>query len=58
MMGLCNQWKDRTPLSMQDITLDGAVCTRAALESTDNDSCCDVVDGIQTEEDRFDLVAV
>ena len=58
MMGLCNQWKDRAPLLTQDITLDGIVCERTALESADNDSCCDIIDGIQTEEDRFDSVAV
>ena len=58
MMDLCNQWKDRTPLSTQDITLDSMVCGRAALETADNDGCCDIIDGIQTEEDRFDSVKV
>ena len=43
---------------MQDITLDGIVCRRAALESAENDSCCDIINRIQMEEDLFDSVAV
>ena len=58
MIDLCNRQKDRTPLLIEDTALDGTIHTRSALESAENDSCCDVIDWMQIEEDHFDSVVV